>query len=132
MSKAGPIFTVRSSRWATLSPARVMWRWTSAPAAGTRTGTTAIQLFKMSSCTSCGKGTRVEGRALPGVELKIADDVEILVKGPNIFDGYHINADASVGVVENALYIGVADASYWLIGGSPRISSMVRSTPDVV
>src|SRR5260221_1724682 len=39
---------------------------------------------------------------------------------------------ASVGVVENALYIGVAAASYWLIGGSPRTSSIVRSTPDVV
>ena len=29
------------------------------------------------------------GRALPGVELKIADDGEILIKGPNIFQGYH-------------------------------------------
>jgi long-chain acyl-CoA synthetase len=41
------------------------------------------------------------GRALPGVELKIADDGEILVKGPNIFNGYHNNADASFGAVED-------------------------------
>ncbi len=41
------------------------------------------------------------GRALPGVELKIAEDGEILVKGPNIFDGYHNNADASFGAVED-------------------------------
>src|SRR6266576_414398 len=41
------------------------------------------------------------GRALPGVELKIADDGEILVKGPNIFAGYHNNADASFGAVED-------------------------------
>src|SRR5437588_1936923 len=41
------------------------------------------------------------GRALPGVELKIADDGEILIKGPNIFQGYHNNADASFGAVEN-------------------------------
>ena len=41
------------------------------------------------------------GRALPGVELKIAEDGEILVKGPNIFSGYHNNADASFGAVEN-------------------------------
>jgi long-chain acyl-CoA synthetase len=40
------------------------------------------------------------GRALPGVELKIAEDGEILVKGPNIFNGYHNNADASFGAVE--------------------------------
>jgi long-chain acyl-CoA synthetase len=41
------------------------------------------------------------GKALPGVELKIADDGEILVKGPNIFAGYHNNADASFGAVED-------------------------------
>src|SRR5262249_33227926 len=36
------------------------------------------------------------------------------------------------GVPVTALYIDVAAASYWLIGGRPRISSIVRSTPDVV
>jgi long-chain acyl-CoA synthetase len=41
------------------------------------------------------------GRALPGVELKIADDGEILVKGPNIFNGYHNQASTSFGAVEN-------------------------------
>jgi long-chain acyl-CoA synthetase len=41
------------------------------------------------------------GRALPGVELKIADDGEILVKGPNIFQGYHKRAEASFGAIEN-------------------------------
>ncbi|HEY2436537.1 MAG TPA: AMP-binding protein, partial [Solirubrobacteraceae bacterium] len=41
------------------------------------------------------------GRALPGVELKIADDGEILVKGPNIFAGYHNQASTSFGAVED-------------------------------
>jgi long-chain acyl-CoA synthetase len=41
------------------------------------------------------------GRALPGVELKIADDGEILVKGANIFAGYHHEASTSFGAVEN-------------------------------
>jgi long-chain acyl-CoA synthetase len=40
------------------------------------------------------------GRALPGVQLRIADDGEILIKGANIFQGYHHNADASFGAVE--------------------------------
>jgi long-chain acyl-CoA synthetase len=41
------------------------------------------------------------GRALPGVELRIGDDGEILIKGPNIFQGYHNQASsASFGAVE--------------------------------
>jgi long-chain acyl-CoA synthetase len=40
------------------------------------------------------------GRALPGVELKIAEDGEILIKGPNIFHGYHNMASTSFGAVD--------------------------------
>lgn len=40
------------------------------------------------------------GRALPGVEIKIADDGEILIKGANIFHGYHNAASTSFGAVE--------------------------------
>jgi len=47
------------------------------------------------------------GRALPGVELRIADDGEILVKGPNIFQGYHKRAEASFGaIVDGWLHTG--------------------------
>jgi long-chain acyl-CoA synthetase len=41
------------------------------------------------------------GRALPGVELKIAQDGEILIKGANIFAGYHNRAEESFGAVED-------------------------------
>ncbi len=41
------------------------------------------------------------GRPFPGVELKIAEDGEVLIKGPNIFQGYHNNADASFGSIEH-------------------------------
>jgi long-chain acyl-CoA synthetase len=41
------------------------------------------------------------GRALPGVEIKIAEDGEILIKGANIFSGYHNQASTSFGAVEN-------------------------------
>jgi long-chain acyl-CoA synthetase len=39
------------------------------------------------------------GKPFPGIELRIADDGEVLVKGENIFAGYHNNADASFGAV---------------------------------
>ncbi|MGA7704183.1 MAG: long-chain fatty acid--CoA ligase [Solirubrobacteraceae bacterium] len=41
------------------------------------------------------------GKPFPGVEVKIADDGEVLIKGPNIFRGYHNNADASFGSIED-------------------------------
>jgi len=41
------------------------------------------------------------GRPLPGVEVRIADDGEILVRGANIFEGYWNNTDASFGAVED-------------------------------
>jgi long-chain acyl-CoA synthetase len=47
------------------------------------------------------------GRALPGVEIHIADDGEILIKGPNIFAGYHNQASTSFGaVVDGWLHTG--------------------------
>jgi long-chain acyl-CoA synthetase len=41
------------------------------------------------------------GRALPGCEIKIAGDGEVLIKGGNIFQGYYKNADASFGAIED-------------------------------
>ncbi len=41
------------------------------------------------------------GRPLPGCEVKIADDGEVLIKGANVFKGYHNNEDASFGAVED-------------------------------
>jgi long-chain acyl-CoA synthetase len=47
------------------------------------------------------------GRALPGLEARIADDGELLIKGPNVFKGYHNNDDASFGaVVDGWLHTG--------------------------
>jgi long-chain acyl-CoA synthetase len=47
------------------------------------------------------------GRALPGCEIKIAGDGEVLIKGPNIFRGYYKNDEATdETVVDGWLHTG--------------------------
>lgn len=47
------------------------------------------------------------GRALPGVELKLTDDGELLMKGPNVFQGYFKNEEATrETLVDGWLYTG--------------------------
>jgi long-chain acyl-CoA synthetase len=47
------------------------------------------------------------GRALPGSEIRIADDGEVLIRGAHIFQGYYRNDDASFGaVVDGWLHTG--------------------------
>src|SRR3954463_4499763 len=47
------------------------------------------------------------GKPFPGVEIKIAEDGEILVKGPNIFQGYHKNPEATAEtLVDGWLHTG--------------------------
>jgi len=41
------------------------------------------------------------GKALPGVQLKIAEDGEILAKGPNIMIGYYKNPNATAEVIDD-------------------------------
>jgi long-chain acyl-CoA synthetase len=41
------------------------------------------------------------GKPQAGVEVKIADDGEVLIKGPNIFQGYYKNEDATAQALED-------------------------------
>lgn len=62
----------------------------------------------VTTCTRLGniKIGRV-GQPLPGVEVKIASDGEILVKGPNVFKGYFKNPEATAeSLKEGWLYSG--------------------------
>jgi long-chain acyl-CoA synthetase len=44
------------------------------------------------------------GPALPGVEMRTAPDGEVLVRGPNVFQGYWQRPDATAAVIEDGWY----------------------------
>jgi long-chain acyl-CoA synthetase len=71
-------------------------------------GVPVLEGYGMTETATAATGSTIEehrfgtvGKALPGVELKIAEDGEILIKGPNIFAGYHNRASTSFGSVED-------------------------------
>lgn len=58
------------------------------------------------------------GEVIPGVEVRIAPDGEILVRGPNVFGGYWERPDATAAVLEDGWYHtgdhGILDADGFL------------------
>jgi len=65
------------------------------------------------------------GRALPGVEVKIAEDGELLCKGPNIFQGYYKNKEATdETIIDGWLHTGdlasIDDEGYVSITGRKK------------
>jgi long-chain acyl-CoA synthetase len=65
-------------------------------------GVTVLEGWGMTETTAVGSVNTLDhlrfgtvGRAMPGVELKIAEDGEILIKGPNVFREYWRNPEAT-------------------------------------
>jgi long-chain acyl-CoA synthetase len=59
------------------------------------------------------------GKPIPGIEVKIAEDGEILVKGPNVFQGYYKNLQATSETLQDGWLhsgdVGMLDEEGFLI-----------------
>jgi long-chain acyl-CoA synthetase len=64
------------------------------------------------SVTGCGPGRfrlGTVGQAQPGIEMRIAEDGEILTRGPVNTSGYHQNAEATAGLIDDEGWIHTGD-----------------------
>jgi len=70
------------------------------------------------------------GRPFPGVEIRIADDGEILVRGDNVFDGYFDKPDATAETLRDG-WLHTGDAGYFEDDGQlvvlGRVSEVVHT-----
>jgi len=61
------------------------------------------------------------GKALPSVELKLAEDGEILARGPSIFGGYHEDAEATKEAFTEDGWLKTGDVGRWTEDGFLQI-----------
>ncbi|MFN8309651.1 MAG: long-chain fatty acid--CoA ligase [Chitinophagales bacterium] len=62
------------------------------------------------------------GLPLPGVDIKLAEDGEILAKGPNIMKGYYNRPDLTAEVIDSDGYLHTGDVGEWVDGRFLRIT----------
>ncbi|MBK8714815.1 MAG: AMP-binding protein [Deltaproteobacteria bacterium] len=61
------------------------------------------------------------GRPLPSVELQLADDGEILARGPSVFRGYHDDPEATAAAFTDDGWFKTGDVGRWTEDGFLQI-----------
>ncbi|WP_245999993.1 AMP-binding protein [Nocardioides pocheonensis] len=84
-------------------------------------GVHVVQTYGMSE--TCG-GCVYDGVPLPGVEVRIDDDEQVLVRGPMLFDGYEGEPERTVAAFRDGWFV-TDDLGHWTPDGRLAIDSRV-------
>ena len=72
------------------------------------------------------------GAAVPGVELHIAQDGELLVRGPTVFKGYYNNAAATHEAIDASGWLHTGDVAQWVQTGDADEIRIVDRKKDIM
>ena len=105
-------------------------------------GVTILEGWGLSETTAAGTLNTVRerrigtvGRPLPGVDVRIADDGEILMRGPHVFGGYLHDSEATEEAFADGWFrtgdIGATDAGFLTITGRKKEIIITSSGKNV-
>lgn len=72
------------------------------------------------------------GAAYPGIELVLADDGEILVKGDVVFRGYFKNETATRDAIDDAGWLHTGDVGAWVEGPDGKELKIIDRKKDIM
>jgi long-chain acyl-CoA synthetase len=75
-----------------------------------------LEAYGLTECTTGATSNREEsfkfgtvGKALPGWELKVADDGELFIRSPTVFAGYYKEEDATAAILDDDGWLATGD-----------------------
>ena len=77
-----------------------------------------LEAYGLTECTSGATSNRQDsfkfgtvGTALPGWELKLADDGELFIRSPSVFAGYYKDEDATAAILDDEGWLATGDVA---------------------